>query len=236
MICRIADFNVEFKNPSQYVEKFFLPFKADALPEVSFSVNPDDIEQQRQRQTEVVSDGVLELTVFHRKLVGWTPLQGAFMLHSALIDVEGTGVAFAALSGTGKTTHMLLWKKLLGDKLTIVNGDKPIIRFFEGEEFAYGYGTPWCGKERLSTTGRVPLKHLCFIERGEENRCERIQASEVLERIFNQAYIPRNDPQAAYNAMSLINRMLNTCSLWKITCNMEEEAARVAYDTIIRNA
>jgi len=234
MICRIADFNIEFNNPSQFVEKFFLPFKIDALPEDSFSVNADDIEQQRLRQSEIVSDGILELTVFHRKFASWVTLHNAFMLHSALIDVEGTGVAFTALSGTGKTTHMLLWQKLLGNKLTIVNGDKPIVRFFENEKYPYGYGTPWCGKERLSTTGRVPLKHLCFIERGEKNTCERLIQSDVLDKIFDQIYIPQSDAISTYNTLTLADRLLNTCSLWKITCNTDIEAAEVAYNTIFK--
>ena len=67
---------------------------------------------------------------FLRKLAEWLPLHDAFVLHSATFDVDGVGVVFAAHSGTGKTTHMLLWQKLLGDKMTIVNGDKPIVRFF----------------------------------------------------------------------------------------------------------
>ena len=59
------------------------------------------------------------------------PHYNAFVLHSATFDVSGVGVAFAAHSGTGKTTHMMLWQKLLGERMTIVNGDKPIVRFFD---------------------------------------------------------------------------------------------------------
>ena len=232
MICRIADFNVEFKNPSQYVEKFFLPFKADALPEVSFSVNADDIEQQRQRQTEVVSDGVLELTVFHRKLAGWAPLQGAFMLHSALIDVEGTGVAFAALSGTGKTTHMLLWKKLLGDKLTIVNGDKPIIRFIDGKPTAFG--TPWQGKESLGDNISAPLTDICFIVRSATNSVEKVTSEEIFDKIFNQILLP-DDVMGRVITLELVNNLLKKCNLWLIKCNMDIDAASTAYNAIIKS-
>ncbi len=234
MICRIADFNIEFKNPSQFVENFLLPFKTESLPQTAFFVNENDIEQQRLRQSEIVSDSVLELTVFHRKFASWVTLNNAFLLHSALIDVNGTGIAFSALSGTGKTTHMRLWQKLLGENLTIVNGDKPIVRFFEGDKYPYAYGTPWCGKERYFTTGKVQLKHLCFIERGEVNTCTPIKPSDAFDLIFDQTYIPRDNPTATYSTLALIDKLLNTCNLWKITCNMNIEAAQVAYNTIFK--
>ena len=38
---------------------------------------------------------------------------------------------FCGSSGTGKTTHMLLWQKMLGDRFKFINGDKPIIRFID---------------------------------------------------------------------------------------------------------
>ena len=76
------------------------------------------------------------------------PLSNAFVLHSATIDVEGVGVAFSAHSGTGKTTHMNLWQELLGDKMVVVNGDKPIVRFFDEEpNQPYAYGT----RQRLAS-------------------------------------------------------------------------------------
>ena len=52
----------------------------------------------------------------------------AFLFHAAVIDVDGQGIAFAAQSGTGKTTRVLLWKKAMSDRVKVVNGDKPILR------------------------------------------------------------------------------------------------------------
>ena len=37
---------------------------------------------------------------------------------------------FTAQSGTGKSTHIKLWKKHFGKDVDIVNGDKPIVRVF----------------------------------------------------------------------------------------------------------
>lgn len=176
--------------------------------------------------------GSLVYSIQHRKIAEWLPLHNAFVLHSACFDVDGVGVAFAAHSGTGKTTHMRLWQKLLGDKMVIVNGDKPIVRFFDDDpETPYAYGTPWNGKEHLGCNMRTPLKHICFIERSETNFVVPVKKEDVINLIFNQVYMPK-DPVAVMNTMQLIDRLLSCCSLWKIHCNMEIEAAEIAYETI----
>ncbi len=178
--------------------------------------------------------GYFEFIALHRKLAEWLPLHNAFVFHSACFDVDGVGVAFAAHSGTGKTTHMNLWQKYLGDKMVVVNGDKPIVRFFDDEpETPYAYGTPWNGKERLGCNMRTKLQHICFIERSETNFVEQMKKEDVIDLIFNQVYMPK-DPVAVANTMQLIDRLLSCCKLWKIHCNMEDEAAKIAYDTIFR--
>ena len=169
-----------------------------------------------------------------RNLAEKLPHNGALVFHAACFDVDGTGVAFAAHSGTGKTTHMSLWQKLLGERMTIVNGDKPIIRFFDGEKFPFAYGTPWNGKEGLGCNMKTPFKHICFIERSETNFVEKVEKSEVINRIFKQVYMPK-DPIAVMKTMELVDRMLSTCNLWIIHCNMEDDAALVSYNAIFGN-
>ena len=55
----------------------------------------------------------------------------AFLMHAAVVSVEGRGIAFLARSGGGKSTRVCLWKRAFGDRLTIINGDKPMLRFVD---------------------------------------------------------------------------------------------------------
>ena len=104
--------------------------------------------------------------------------------------------------------------------------------FFDDEpECPYAYGTPWNGKEGLGCNMRTPLKHICFIERSLTNSCEPMDKKDAVDLMFNQVYMP-TDPQAAMCTMQLIDRLLSSCKLWKIKCNMEPQAAEVAYNTI----
>ena len=199
----------------------------------TISLTLDELKKEWKESVGDYTAEYIEYIAAFRKLAEWLPLHNAFVLHSATFDVDGVGVAFAAHSGTGKTTHMNLWQQLLGDRMTIVNGDKPIVRFFDEEpDTPYAYGTPWNGKERLGCNMRTPLKHVCFIERSETNYVEKVQKQDVINRIFNQVYMPK-DPIAIMNTMKLIDRLLDCCNLWIIHCNTEPEAAEVAYNAII---
>lgn len=233
MNIKISDFVVEIEDNKELRDRYKKKgFITDSLPDFVVHVTEKDImDDLTKLGGEKFRDRVTNLAI-HRKIAEWLPLHGAFLLHSACFDVDGVGVAFAAHSGTGKTTHMLLWQQLLGDKMTVVNGDKPIVRFFEDEpETPYAYGTPWCGKERLGCNMRTPLKHICFIARSDKNSCEPMEKADAVNLIFNQVYMPK-DPAAMMNTMQLIDRLLSCCKLWKIRCNMEPNAAETSFNAI----
>ena len=232
MKCRFADINYDISNINKGVEnrckEYFI--SNDAVCDEKIVITADDINSEKNDCG--YSPQFLEFIALCRKISNKLPLHNAFLLHSAVFEVKGDGVALAASSGTGKTTHMLLWQRLLGEDLTIINGDKPFVRFFENEpETPYAYGSPWNGKEGLSCNKRVPLRHICFIERAEENSCEPISTNEAINLLFKQLYIPK-DPATAAIGLALTNKLITSCKLWRIRCNMDISAAQTAYNAI----
>ena len=234
MICKLADFIVEYINPSSNVEKYFENYISTEQPEISFEITTDDVDAIIDSVNGDCTRINAELVAMLRRFCAWALDKKTFFLHSALIEVNGAGVAFAAPSGTGKTTHMRLWEKLLGEKMRIINGDKPIVRFFDDTKYPVGYGTPWCGKERYGINGKTEIKHFCFIERSETNSCEKVDPSQVLDLFFKQVILPRNNPNAISKTLNLANMFLNNVTVWKIKCNMDISAAEVAYNTIFK--
>ena len=232
MKCRFADINYDISNIYPWVEKRCREY---SIPDSSICderivITKEDIESENKDGS--YSPQYLEFIALCRKISDKLPFCNAFLLHSAVFEVKGVGIALAAASGTGKTTHMLLWQKLLGKRLTIVNGDKPFVRFLDNEpNIPYAYGSPWNGKEGLSRNMRTPLRHICFIERAEENSCEPIGTDEAINLLFNQLYIPK-DPAAAANGLILTNKLITSCKLWRIRCNMDISAAETAYNAI----
>jgi len=231
---KIADFPVEIKGIKH--ELFTLraqKYETDENAEVTFQITDEDIDFERKIEPSIDSVDAHEYTAVLRKFGEFLPLHNGFVLHSACFDVEGVGVAFAAHSGTGKTTHMRRWKAYLGDRFKVVNGDKPMVRFFDDEpEVPYAYGNPWKGKENFGKNRRTPLKHICFIERADTNYVEKVSKNDIIDAIMNQVYLPQNSPLALINTMQLIDRLLSCCELWKIHCNMDDDAGEIAYKAI----
>lgn len=233
MKCLIADFKWEIEEKFDTVREKAKDY-LDNFDVADFTVSADDndLEYELSLSEFPFEKPYLEYIAVLRKIGEILPFHNAFVLHGASFDVEGTGVALLAKSGTGKTTHLSRWKNFLSDKMTVVNGDKPIVRF-EGDKIT-AYGTPWCGKENLGCNTKTSLKHICFIERSKTNYAEKITKDEALPRIFNQVYMPTHDPQAVTKTMELIERLLSGCELWVIHCNMDVNAGEIAYNSIFK--
>lgn len=232
--CRLADLNVEFdlkyertfNNFSSYASNF------DSA-DVCVCVSDEDFEIERKysfvENGILLHDKPLETTAAFRVLAEKLPLFDAVVLHSCAFNVGDKGIALGAHSGTGKTTHMLLWQQLLGDKFTIINGDKPIIRFVDGSP--YIYGSPWAGKEGLQNNIKVPLTDICQIERSLENKTIPLSKDAAINLLMKQIYMPF-DVQTRLKTLELVSKIAEKVRFWKICCNMDIEAAQVAYNTI----
>ncbi len=148
------------------------------------------------------------------------------------IEAEGRGIAFLARSGVGKSTHINLWKQLLGDKCEIINGDKPLIRYKNGGITAYG--TPWGGKEGWNINKSVVLTDLCFLERSEKNSVEKPLESEIPVRLMQQIYIPAEKGEKFIKTLELADKLIGCTEQYKILCNKDISAAETVYKRIIR--
>ena len=115
---------------------------------------------------------------------------------------------------------------MLGDKLTVVNGDKPLVRIQDGKIFAYG--TPWSGKENMHSNVRTELKKVCFLKRSETNNCLPVSKQDVFEKLMVQIYRPKNLEQLM-KILNLLGTFIERTEFYTIMCNTQPEAAETAY-------
>ena len=229
---KIADFIIQINNRYDYIEQQCKKYLVnDENVDFVIDCTDDEInaEIQNYEDPSYANPGYCESICIYRTICMQLPKYDAFLMHSAVIDVNGKAYAFTAKSGTGKSTHIRLWRKLLGEKVIVVNGDKPILRFIDGE--LYVYGTPWCGKEGWNTNMRSTFKGLCFLERAENNTIVPLEKSECAVRIMSQILMP-SDPVGAIATLDLMDRMLNKVDTWLLGCNMDIEAAKIAYENM----
>lgn len=227
----LADLVIEIKHKYGLIHKngkdYF--YNGDRPTDIYIEITQEDIEKERQLSVVPAFDNYLEYICAYRKIADRLLEFDAFVMHGTVIEVENKGIIFTAISGTGKTTHTLYWQELLGDKLKIINGDKPIIRFFDG--VPYAYGTPWAGKENFHTNARAELKEICLIERAEKNEVVPLTGIQIISLFVKQIYQPQI-PSAISKTYDLASKLLSYCNLRKIRCTKDISAAETAYNTI----
>ena len=108
----------------------------------------------------------------------------------------------------------------------MVNDDKPFLQITP--EGVTAWGSPWMGKHGLGSNIGVRLKAICILERGEENKITAISPKEALPMLLQQS----QRPQKAQNFpkyMDLIDGLSGKVAFYRMACNMDPQAARVAY-------
>lgn len=162
---------------------------------------------------------------FYRELLNF---QG-FQLHASTVVYDGKAYLFSADCGTGKSTHTGLWLQLFGEKAYILNDDKPALRMMDG--VWYAFGTPWSGKYDISVNTGVPVGGVCMLERGEKNEIVRYTGKDAIFDLFVQTVRPR-DTIYRMKLLELMDDFFQQVSVWKMKCNMNLEAAEVAYEAM----
>lgn len=236
---KIAERVVEINSLYEKVHNYCRDYETDETADFSVSITPDDIVYEKQKTDSEYayeglplpnfSDALLEETAVYRKIGEKMPDYDTIIFHGSVIAVEGQGFLFTAKSGTGKSTHTRLWREYLGEKAVMVNDDKPMLKITDNGVIAYG--TPYNGKHHLGCNMSVPLKAICILTRGEKNSIVRIDKKEAYAMILQQVYRP-HDPLQMAKTLKLADRLAVNTELYRLACNMDIEAAEVAYNAM----
>ena len=227
---RLADFDILIHARYEYVvhqcKDYLLPTPlTESTADLTVAVSDRELAEEKEKNPPHVREDYMESICIYRAICRSIPPLGGMLLHGAVISDGTNGYAFTADSGVGKTTHVTLWQKAFGDEISIINGDKPIIRKRDGKWYAYG--TPWCGKEGWNSNTSVPLAGLCFLRRGETNTIKPYNAANAIVDIFPQLLIP-TDPTGLTSTLDHLDGLLTDVPLYELHCTISEEAARVA--------
>lgn len=148
-------------------------------------------------------------------------------MHAAVIEHEGFAYAFAAPSGTGKSTHIKLWLDNCKDETQVINGDKPLIRLENNRYIAYG--SPLKGKEGWGKNASAPLKAICFIERSNLDHLEPLyDETRILQKLSNQLHYPSRQT-AAEHQLELLDKLLRKVRFFTLKCTPNPSAFNEAF-------
>ncbi|MBO5340900.1 MAG: hypothetical protein J6A62_07880 [Oscillospiraceae bacterium] len=195
-------------------------------PDIKIEVDWRALKEQQPHLSEDECEYISTGGDFYRQLLGFNGM----LLHASAVVLDGKAYLFSAPSGTGKSTHTALWRRVFGeDRTKILNDDKPALRLEDG--VFYAYGTPWSGKTDQNINTRVPLAGICILSRGEENIICPYKGQRAIHDILEQTIRPR-DQRLTEKLLELLDRLLRTVPVWKMECNMDPQAALVAWEAM----
>lgn len=210
-------------------------------PDFSITVTREDLAfEQADADEEAAEEGFrqrnfpepfLERAAIQRSFAEHLLERSTILLHGSTLALDGRGYLFTARSGTGKSTHTRLWREMLGNRAIMVNDDKPFLQI-TGENVV-AWGNPWMGKHRLGSNTQAPLKAICILERGETNEICRIQPKEAVHMLLQQSSRPQ-DPRKLPKYLDLMDRLSQRVAFYRLRCNMDPEAAQIAFDAMSR--
>ena len=225
---KLADHSFCIQTIYPFFGKFAEAYRTDEPSKMIIEVSPEDIILEEQSSdSPQTSSSYLEALAVQRKLSEALIDYDTILFHASALAVDGKGYLFAAVSGTGKSTHARLWREAFGDRVTMINDDKPFIHI--GSDEVRVYGSPWDGKHHLSTNTSVPVKAICILTRDTTNHIEKISADEAFSILLQQTYRPKN-PAKMVKTIDLLIQMTKQVSLYRLGCNMDPEAAVVSYE------
>ena len=215
--------------------EFCRDYLTDEPPAFTVVMTQEDVDRERLKSAEEdelegkpvrsFSDPYLETLAVYRKLALEMLAYEAVVFHGSALALDGKAYLFTARSGTGKTTHSRLWLKSIPGSY-VLNGDKPMLRLLDGRFFACG--TPWQGKEGFGCNEILPLEAICILERDAYNHIAPVSFHDAFPVLVQQTHRPEGK-DALLRTISLIGRMNGNVRLYRLGCNMEDEAAIVSF-------
>lgn len=229
---KMADLFIRIHNKYAFVEQLcsdwtIAPETVPTVPDMEVRVKLSEFMEERQTSSGNYSKGYCESICIYRNIAKQLHRYQAFVLHASVVSIDGLAYAFLAKSGVGKSTHTRFWLDAFGDRACVVNGDKPIIRYVGGEFRAYG--TPWQGKEGWGSNISAPLTACAFLHRAPVNQIRPAVTKEILVHLFHQVLLPK-EREAQQVFLDLMDRLIQTVPFYLLGCNLEPQAATVAYE------
>ena len=212
-------------------------YLTDKEPEFFVEITPEDlVRQQAALDQEADEEGLrrrkftepfLERTTIQEKIAEKLLERNTLLLHGSTVAVDGAAYLFTAPCGTGKSTHTRLWREVFGERAVMVNDDKAFLQLTEDRVLAYG--SPWTGKHGIGTNICVPLKGICFLQRGAENEIHRAAPENCMGELIHQCYLPEE------RYLSLVRQLAQRVSLWEMACTKDPQAAQISHSAMAKS-
>ena len=192
----------------------------------AFAIWPERISAERtnvcwfdpdmKNQPPLHADWFFGVSGLHKALM----LREAVILHASCIERDGKAVLFAAPSGTGKSTQAQLWADT--GRAEILNGDRVLLRRYQGVWHAYGY--PCCGSSKICKNRTLPLQAVVVLEQGAENRVCALSAAQKIRALVSGIEVYLWDREEIDRSFCLAGQIAGEVPVIKLVCRPDAGA------------
>lgn len=228
---KLADKLILLKSQFEFSRDFCRDYLFDfaCAPDITAQVPFNEVEEEMSAAEVAVTPQYAECLCLYRKIAEKLPLFDRCVMHGAAIEYGGSAFIFTAPSGTGKTTHIKLWKKYLGQKVSIINGDKPILKI--KKDGVTAFSSAWSGKENLQYNTSAPLQAICLLKQAKQNKIYRVDPKKHLAALLNQIYLPR-DEESAGKTLRLFSQLLEQIPIYILECDISQAAVKTSFEAL----
>lgn len=216
--------------------RFFRDYLSDRRPALTVAPSDADAVRARDAYTQVygpptspVPAWLWENQALHAQVAEGLLSYGALLFHASALSFDGRAFLFTADSGTGKSTHARLWRERFGERVFMLDDDKPLLKVTGAGVDAYG--TPWNGKERLGRNASAPVRAIVELRRDSVNHVER--CPDAFRTLYRHA-LRCSAPDLSAQVLRLESVIVERVPFYVLGCNMEPDAAEAALRGIER--
>ena len=224
---RISDLTVRLTGLHRQTLDFCREYLTDSEDfDLWVTASEEDTLSEIEKHPEGGSPEYYEKIYLYRQIAERLPPLDRFVFHGAAVEVNGKAYIFTAPPGTGKSTHVALLRRYFGESVSVINGDKPILKV--EKDTVTVCACPWSGKEGWQTNIKAPLGGIILLTRSDKNNIKKIDPADYLEKLIPQVFVPE-DGERFLKTLELIDSMSKCVQFYLLECNISKEAAETSY-------
>lgn len=155
-------------------------------------------------------------------------LHDAISLHASAVACDGKAYLFMGRSGTGKSTHSVLWLKHVPG-CELLNDDNPTVRLIDGGSRAMAFGTPWSGKTPCYKQLAMPVGGMVRLNQAPANRFHRCDGVEAFMAIFPGCSVIAGDERLRNGLYDTLARLSEVATVGTLECLPDADAALLCH-------
>jgi hypothetical protein len=159
--------------------------------------------------------------------------EGGAEFHACGLLVGGRTVLLCGVSGAGKTTTALLWRRRR-PAVTVLSDDRIIVAMRGRRPWAHG--TPWHGEGRLSSPLGGPLAAVFFLRHAARTRAVPLGTAEAAARLFSRTFPPVWDKGAIAAVLGLCAAAAGAVPCYELRFAPDASAIEAVEDILHREA